>query len=332
MGSIKENYKFNRYEYNLLGKNVFEASMERIGIIHDLFDDIVISFSGGKDSLVCLKLFELYRIAHNIKDKLKVLFYDEELVDSEVLKFVKKFYDSKKYDFYWICTPLESEKFILGKKERYIQWDPNRPHVREIPEWGLKFDGVRYQDKAHEVVTNNMTGKVANIVGLRADESMNRRMGIFATKNVYPFMNSEERNVTMCKPIYDWSEKDIFKFMYDYGIEYAHSYDNQIFNGDRLRVSTPLHAEASRTALLSMKSRDPILYDQVCAVFPEVELQVRYYGDIKASTFDYSKYQKSWNGVIKFVRDVVSDELQEDVVGKVMYAKSYRDKNIDKRP
>lgn len=73
---------FKKMEKLPLGINVFEAAMERIGIIHDLFDEIFIMFSGGKDSLVCLKLFELYRLRHGIKDKLNVVFLDEELVEA----------------------------------------------------------------------------------------------------------------------------------------------------------------------------------------------------------------------------------------------------------
>lgn len=37
-----------------LEKNVYEATMERIKFIFDEFDNVLVSFSGGKDSTVCV--------------------------------------------------------------------------------------------------------------------------------------------------------------------------------------------------------------------------------------------------------------------------------------
>ncbi|MDR2084347.1 MAG: phosphoadenosine phosphosulfate reductase family protein [Bacteroidales bacterium] len=332
MTSSKENYSFDKLEYEYSEMNVFDAAMERIHTIHSLFDHIFISFSGGKDSLVCLKLFELYRKAHGIEKKLDVVFYDEELVDSRVIKFCEEIMNSGKYNFQWWCMQLESEKYILGNKEKYIQWDINRPHIRPIPSWALTCDGVRYQDKAYLEYTKDLKGKIAVVLGLRADESINRRKAIFATRNIHCYMNTEERNATVVKPIYDWKEKDVFKFFYEYKIKYCETYDYQIFNRDKLRVSTPLHAEAAQSALLTMKTKDPVLYNQMLAVFPEVELQVRYSKDYKPKRNDYSNYPVSWEGVIKFAKDIVADEFIEDVLNKIMQCKRYREKHETHRP
>ena len=317
--------------------NVFQEAMVRIDKIHSMFDHIFISFSGGKDSLVCLKLFELYRKAHGIKEKLNVVFYDEELVDTHVLAFCKKLMDSGKYNFQWWCAQLESEKFILGHKEKYIQWDENRPHIRPIPEWALTCPGVRYQDKMYLEYTRGYRGKICTVLGLRAQESLNRLRGVFSTSNKLPFLNAEIKNVTVAKPIYDWTEKDVFKFFYDFKIEYCDTYDYQVFNGDRLRVSTPLHAEAAKSQLLNLKTKDPVLYDQIMSVFPEVELQVRYFRDIKGSsssnsTAGFEGYEHSWEGVIKYARDLVDDELIDKVIKKIIYCKRYRERPDNKRP
>lgn len=335
MATLKDNskeYVFKRMEKTMLGMNVFEAAMERIGIIHDLFDHIFISYSGGKDSELCLKLFELYRLHHGITEKLNVVFYDEELVDSYVLEHCKRHMDSGRYNFRWLVMPLESEKYVLGQKEKYIQWDENREHIRPIPKWAEVYSGVRYQDQVYKEYTRGLKGRIAIVLGLRAAESINRYRAMFATKNTYPFMNNPERNCTVVKPVYDWSEKDVFKFFYDFGVQYCNTYDHQIFNGDRLRVSTPLHAEAARTALLNLKTKDPVLYDQIMSIFPEIELQVRYFKEHKTKAMDFSSYEKSWRGVIKFARDVVAPEMQDEVVGKIMYCKKYRMEHADDRP
>lgn len=326
---IKDEDRLQKIE---LDCNVFDETMRRIGQIHDMFDHIYISFSGGKDSLLCLKLFELYRKSHGITEKLNVVFYDEELVDTFVLDYVKKLMDSEKYNFQWWCAPLESEKFILGNKEKYIQWDPNREHIRPIPSWAKTCDGVRYQDKMYLEYTKGVSGKICTVVGIRAAESLNRLRGVFQTTNKICYLNSEKGNVTMAKPVYDWSEKDVFKFFYDFKVPYCDTYDRQIFNGESLRVSTPLHAEAAKTSLLAIKTKDPVLYNQILNVFPEVELQVRYYKEFSTQLPKYDAYEHSWQGIIKFTRESVSDDLVDAAIKKVLYCKKFRDKNINKRP
>lgn len=249
-----------------------------------------------------------------------------------MLKFCEQLMRSGKYNFRWLCMPLESEKYILGHKTPYIQWDVNRQHIRPMPEWAEKFSGVRYQSKVYRDFAGHLKGRIAVCLGLRADESMTRYKAMFLTKNKYPYMNKPDRNITEVKPIYDWSEKDVFKFFYDFGIKYCETYNHQIFNGDKLRVSTPLHAEAARNSLLTLKTKDAILYDQIMTVFPEVEMQVRYFKECKINAQDFSKYERSWNGVIKFIRDVVDEELQESTIKKVQQAKRYREANKGVRP
>ena len=41
-------------------RNVYEASLDRIDKIYNSHDEVWVSFSGGKDSLVMLKLVEEY--------------------------------------------------------------------------------------------------------------------------------------------------------------------------------------------------------------------------------------------------------------------------------
>lgn len=327
--------KKDRLQKIYLENNVFDETMKRIELIYSMYDHIFISFSGGKDSLLCLKLFELYQKANGITKKLNVIFYDEELVDTFVLKYCEDIMNSGKYNFQWWCAPLESEKFILGKKEKYIQWDPDRQHIRPIPAWAKTVkSGVRKQEEMYKEYTKGYRGKICCVLGLRTDESINRLRGIFATRNKLPYINTETKNVTVVKPVYDWSEKDLFKFFYDFGITYCDTYDRQVFNGDPLRVSTPLHAEASKSALLSIKTKDPMLYNQMITVFPEIELQIRYYKqyDKRGKTSNYDKYEKSWAGVIQFARDVVSDDLIDEVVSKIIYSKRSRKRYEDKRP
>jgi len=66
---------------------------------------------------------------------------------------------------------------------------------------------------------------------------------------------------------YDWSEKDVFKYFYDKKIRYCEIYDIQMLNGERLRVSTPLHSESAKE-FHKIKTRCPVFYQQLINLFP----------------------------------------------------------------
>lgn len=63
--------------------DVLEAAKERVRYLFTRYDDIVCSFSGGKDSLVCLELLAMVRDEMNITKKIDVIFYDEELISND---------------------------------------------------------------------------------------------------------------------------------------------------------------------------------------------------------------------------------------------------------
>ena len=55
-------------------KNVYELAQERLRIIFNEFDNVYLSFSGGKDSGVLLSLCIDYIRKNNLKIKLGVLY------------------------------------------------------------------------------------------------------------------------------------------------------------------------------------------------------------------------------------------------------------------
>ena len=57
-------------------KNVYELAQERLAVLFKEFDNIYVSFSGGKDSGVLLNLCIDYIRRNNLKIKLGVFFMD----------------------------------------------------------------------------------------------------------------------------------------------------------------------------------------------------------------------------------------------------------------
>ena len=60
-------------------KNVYELTQERLAVLFKEFDNIYVSFSGGKDSGVLLNLCIDYIRRNNLKIKLGVFFMDYEV-------------------------------------------------------------------------------------------------------------------------------------------------------------------------------------------------------------------------------------------------------------
>ena len=60
-------------------KNVYELTQERLRVIFDEFDNIYVSFSGGKDSGVLLNLCIDYIRRNNLKRKIGVFHMDYEI-------------------------------------------------------------------------------------------------------------------------------------------------------------------------------------------------------------------------------------------------------------
>ena len=297
-------------------RNVYEAALDRIDKIYNSHDEVWVSFSGGKDSLAMLKLVEEYFDNNGYSDKINVVFRDEEVINTMVREFVLTFVDNPRYNFRYYATQLESEIYILGEKRDYIQWDENRKWIVPKPECAITEKGVFNQWKFDKLLYEKKNRRVCSLVGIRAQESLMRFSGITNSVVCHLTKNPYLKNATLGKPIYDWKEKDIFKYFYDKKIDYCSVYDMQIFNKDSLRVASVLHAEAAKN-LHKVKTLDPVLYNQIMDVFPEVEVQARYYKDaVKGSGSKIAWFYKDkcggdyWEAITLYIKENIKDKHQ----------------------
>lgn len=292
--------------------NVYDAAIERINHVFDTFDTIVVMFSGGKDSLALLHLVKEVSDSRGI-EKVNVVFRDEELIPNSVIEFVDKYRQMDWVDMLYFAVPLKSQKFVLGNTESYIQWDPQRKHIRPIPEHAITYDdGKVYDQYSMDALTATFySGKIAFMTGVRAAESL-VRFRASVNKLNENYINAPTQNignVKMVKPLYDWEENDIFKYFYDNEIEYCKIYDAQLWNGDQFRVATPIHQEAAKK-FHKQRTLDPVLYSQVIDIFPDMLVQERYWGEMDRQSAK-EEYSKSMDTIYQYIKENITDPKQK---------------------
>lgn len=293
--------------------DVYTMAKKRIKHVINSFDTVLVAFSGGKDSLAVLELVDEVYKEMGIQEKVKVIFRDEELIPDDVIEFVKEHAESGRWDFRYYAIPLWSTKFILGKSYDYIQWDKDREWLRQPPEYAITIPDDEYkvysQYDADEFIAKDEKGRVAFINGIRADESLTRLMSCVVKRNENYINSTGSKRIKLVKPIYDWTERDLFVYFCKNDIRYCDIYDKQILNGQQLRVATPLHAENAKT-LYKLKTLYPKFYDQLMNLFPEMEVQVRYWKEYDRNGVIY-KYEHSFDGIRDYIREHISDPKQQ---------------------
>ena len=115
--------------------NVYEATKQRLNLIFDEFDKVIVSFSGGKDSGVVLNT--AIDIARQRKRKLGVMFLDLEAFYQKTIDYVEKMFSENEdvLEPFWVCLPMESPNSLSYLEPTWIWWQPEKEPiwVRPMP-------------------------------------------------------------------------------------------------------------------------------------------------------------------------------------------------------
>lgn len=287
--------------------DVLTAARERLRHVHNLFDDIVILFSGGKDSLVLLYLVkELYEEL-GLDIKVKAAHRDSEFEAPELIEFVEQVKELPWLDLMVYAPMVPGTAWIMGKTIYFTRWDTKREWLRPRPEgaWIGDPDKVYGKDDLDPIMAGRGKGKVALMSGVRSAESLMRYRSVVNKLNDNYINAGSNRQHNIVKPIYDWSLDDVFKYLYDRDIPYCKLYDIQQAAGVNLRIAGPLHAEAAKN-MEGESSIHPKFYAQIFKIFPEVAATLRYGAALDLDQMT-DEICGSWKSIEKWITTNVDD-------------------------
>ena len=192
-------------------KNVYELAEERLAVLFKEFDNIYISFSGGKDSGVLLNLCIDFIRKHNLKRRIGVFHMDYEVQYKMTIDFVDRIFEANKdiLDAYRICVPFKVRTCTSMYQSYWRPWDPSKKElwIREMPKdvltaedfpffredmWDYEFQ-LKFAAWLHE---QKDAVRTACLVGIRTQESYNRWRTIYGGLKQQLYHN------------YQWSSKN----------------------------------------------------------------------------------------------------------------------------
>lgn len=210
-----------------LNISVYEAAKQRIDFTFDNFESVYISFSGGKDSTVMLHMVMDEAIKRN--RKVGLLIVDLEGQYKLTIDHIQKCVDmySEYLDVYWVCLPIHLRNAVSVFEPFWLCWDAERKNdwirtppknsITDINYFPFFKIGMEFEEFVPEFGEWYSKGKTtACLVGIRADESLNRFRTIASTSKITfqekQYTTKVTDNVFNLYPIYDWKTEDIWTF------------------------------------------------------------------------------------------------------------------------
>lgn len=218
------------YKKAFVEENVYDAALARFRLLYDRFDKVVVSFSGGKDSTVCLNL-ALQVAKEKNRLPLDVYFWDEEAIQPETIDYVKRVQALPEIRLKWLCVPIQHRNACSRQEPYWYCWDPDKKEkwIRPMPEGAITtipgfYKGASVPEIAH-MVYSRKDGTIADVRGIRADESLRRYRSVAMKKQDNWIGGARDKYSYPVSPIYDWTTFDVWTAPRMFGWDYNRSYD-----------------------------------------------------------------------------------------------------------
>lgn len=334
--------------------SVLQASRERIAWVFGNFQRVCISFSGGKDSTTMLHLAAQYAREHG--NRFSVLFIDWEAQFSCTIHHcenIRTEYQDVIDQFYWVALPLTTQNALSQFAPEWQCWEPGVSWVRQPPAGAITspdYFPFYTQGMSFEAFVSEFAEwfshkrPAAMMVGIRADESLNRFMTI-ASKHKQRFADdkpwttqSPGGHTWYIYPIYDWKTADIWTWFSQSGLSYNPLYDLMFQAGVPLRymrICEPFGPE-QRQGLWLYHVLEPERWAALCQRVDGVHSGGQYAG-YDNRFYGHRKIDRpahlNWKSYALFLLDSMPHTTAEHYRNKIaVYLNWYRKKGMDDIP
>ncbi len=250
-------------------QNVYDALQERLKFIFEEFENIYVSFSGGKDSGLLLNLTLDFQQKYYPHKKIGVFHQDFEAQYSVTTEYVTRTFERIKHQVepYWVCLPMATRTALSSYEMFWYPWDDTKEElwVRPMPPFPYVINihnnpitTYRYRMHQEDLAKqfgrwyrrSHGNGKTVCLLGIRAEESLQRYNGFVNKKHVYQeqcWITNQFKEVYTASPLYDWTTADIWHandlFDYDYNPLYDLYYKAGL-TAEQMRVASPFNEYA----------------------------------------------------------------------------------------
>lgn len=246
--------------------NVHEAFQRRMDYIFEEFDNIYVSFSGGKDSGLLINLLLDYVKENNITRKIGVFHLDFEAQYEVTTRYVESVFEKNRgrIEPYWVCLPMATRTSLSSYQTYWYPWDdtkeelwvrpmPRKPYVINLNNNPFYY----YSYKMHQETLSRQFGRwykeihgggnTICLLGVRAAESLQRYNSFINKKYGYKgrcWISKMFKDVWCGSPLYDWTVDDVWAANYKFGYTYNALYDMYFRAGlkpNQMRVASPFN-------------------------------------------------------------------------------------------
>lgn len=322
-------------------QNVYDAVQERLRFVFEEFDNIYVSFSGGKDSGLLLNLTLDFQQKYYPDKKIGVFHQDFEAQYRYTTEFVEETFKRIEniVEPYWVCLPMATRTALSSYELFWYPWDdkkseswcrpmPSHPYVINLENNPM----TTYRYRMHQEDLAKQFGrwyrishgkkKTICLLGMRADESLQRYSGVLNKKYGYKdrcWITNQFKDVYSASPLYDWSTCDVWHAHRLFGYEYNKLYDMFYMAGvkpDQMRVASPFN-DYAKESLNLYRVIDPQMWTKLVGRVKGVNF-ASIYSKTKAMGYRNLTLPEghTWKSYTMFLLGTLPKKLRDSYIAK----------------